>query len=90
MRHRGSVGWERWRQIDEEHSFGIVKAGLSAAAKRNLLPEALIGPMSHILLATLNELALVIAASNDQERAERDALAALEHLFNRLFEGAAG
>ena len=83
------VGWQRWRQIDEAHSFGIVKAGLSTAAKRGLLPEKLIEPMSHILLATLNELALVIAAANDQQRTEREALAALEHLFTRLFDSAA-
>ena len=31
------VGWERWRQIDAAHSFGIVKAGLTAAAKRDAL-----------------------------------------------------
>jgi AcrR family transcriptional regulator len=78
------VGWVRWRQIDEEHSFGVVKAGLRAAAKRDLLPEQMIEPVGHILLAALNELALVIATSRDSRRAEREAIAAFDLLLRRL------
>jgi AcrR family transcriptional regulator len=78
------VGWVRWRQIDEEHSFGVVKAGLRAAAKRDLLSEQMIEPVGHILLAALNELALVIATSQDSRRAEREAIAALDLLLGRL------
>jgi AcrR family transcriptional regulator len=78
------VGWVRWRQIDEDHSFGVVKAGLRAAAKRDLLPEPMIEPVGHILLAALNELALVIATSNDSRRSEREAVAALDLVLGRL------
>ena len=78
------VGWRRWREIDEEHSFGVVKAGLRAAAKRELLPAHLIDPAGHILLAALNELALLIATSRDPKRAEREALAAFDLLLQRL------
>lgn len=78
------VGWARWRQIDEEHSFGVVKAGLRAAAKRGLLPEQMIDPVGHVLLAALNELALLIATSRDSRRAEREAIAAFDLLLRRL------
>jgi AcrR family transcriptional regulator len=78
------VGWVRWRQIDEQHSFGVVKAGLRAAAKRDLLPEQIIEPVGHILLAALNELALLIAMSRDPKRAEREAIAAFDLLLRRL------
>jgi AcrR family transcriptional regulator len=78
------VGWVRWRQIDEEHSFGVVKAGLRAAAKRNMLPEPMIETVGHILLAALNELALIIAMSSDQRRAEREAIAAFDLVLRRL------
>ena len=78
------IGWARWRQIDEEYSFGVVKAGLRAAAKRNLLPEPMIEATGHILLAALNELALLIAMSRDKSKTEREALAALDLLFRRL------
>jgi AcrR family transcriptional regulator len=78
------VGWVRWRQIDEQHSFGVVKAGLGAAAKRDLLPEQIIEPVGHILLAALNELALLIAMSRDPKRAEREAIAAFDLLLRRL------
>jgi AcrR family transcriptional regulator len=78
------VGWVRWRQIDEEHSFGVVKAGLRAAARRNLLPESMTDILGYILLATLNELALFIAMSGDQRRAEREAIAAFDLFLRRL------
>lgn len=78
------VGWARWRQIDEDHSFGLVKAGLRAAAKRGLFPAKLIEPTGHILLAALNELALLIATSDHPVRAEREALQALDRLLERL------
>jgi AcrR family transcriptional regulator len=78
------IGWARWRQIDEEYSFGVVKEGLRAAAKRNLLPEPMIEATGHILLAALNELALLIAMSRDKSKTEREALAALDLLFRRL------
>jgi AcrR family transcriptional regulator len=78
------VGWVRWRQIDEQHSFGVVKAGLRAAAKRDLLPEQMIEPVGHILLAALNELALLIATSREPRRAEREAIAAFDLLLRRL------
>jgi hypothetical protein len=38
----------------------------------------------HILLAALNELALLIAMSRDKRQAECEALAALDLLFRRL------
>jgi AcrR family transcriptional regulator len=78
------VGWARWRQIDEEYSLGVVKAGLRAAAKRNLLPEPMIEATGHILLAALNELALLIVMSREKSKTEREALAALDLLFWRL------
>ena len=78
------VGWVRWRQIDEQHSFGVVKAGLRAAARRELLPEQMIEPVGHILLAALNELALLIATSREPRRAEREATAAFDLLLRRL------
>jgi AcrR family transcriptional regulator len=81
------VGWVRWRQIDEQHSFGVVKAGLRAAARRDLLPERMIEPVGHILLAALNELALLIATSRDPKRAEREAIAAFDVVLRRLLGG---
>jgi AcrR family transcriptional regulator len=79
------VGWQRWRDIDNEHSFGVVRAGLNAAARRGLVPEALVEPLGHVLLATLNELALLIVVATDAEAAELSALATLDLFLERLF-----
>ena len=54
------------------------------AAKRGLLPGGMIEPVGHVLLAALNELALLIATARKSRRAEREAIAAFDLLLRRL------
>jgi AcrR family transcriptional regulator len=78
------LGWERWREIDERHSFGILKAGLARtpAAKR-LTPRAL-DTLAHVLLAALIELAMLVARAKKPRAAQRDAQIVLAELLDRL------
>ena len=78
------VGWARWREIDEDHSLAIVQGGLTIAARRGHLPKDLVPMTSLLVLASLNELALAISTSSDNERSETEALAAVNHLLDRL------
>jgi AcrR family transcriptional regulator len=55
------LGWEKWREIDERHAFGLMKAALEPAAKEAGLPASLIDAFAHMLLASLSEIALMIA-----------------------------
>lgn len=78
------LGWQRWRQIEEEHALGMTKAALSLVAAEGHLPAALVDPFAHMLLAALNEIAIVIARSPDGDAALRDGTAAVEELLRRI------
>ena len=74
------LGWKRWREIDAEHGLGLLKAGLSMAASAGRIPQEMVDPFAHMLLAALSEIALLVARSED----DRPARAALKELLNRL------
>lgn len=78
------VGWERWREIDARHGFGLLKAALAGVADEGLLRPDLVDVVAHMLLAALLELALVIARSPDREAARRAAETAVEELLARF------
>jgi AcrR family transcriptional regulator len=78
------LGWERWRAIEEANALGLIKAAMQAAAAEGRVPIELADAFAHMLLATVNELALVIAKAEDQTAAQRTARATVDELFDRL------
>ena len=77
----GVLGWERWREIGQDHGLGVVTAVLQAAIDAGEIPSQPVRPLAHILLGALDEAALVVARAEDPD-AEREALlAALERLL---------
>jgi AcrR family transcriptional regulator len=59
------LGWRRWREIDAQHGFGLLLAGLRSAARHGrIAPEHLV-ERGHLLLAALMEAALLVGASAD-------------------------
>ena len=79
-----AVGWQKWREIDERHAFGLLKTALQAAtSERHLEPEVL-EVLAHALLAALIEVALVIARSERPEAAMAAAETAIHELIGKL------
>jgi len=78
------VGWQRWREIDECHWFGLIKAGLAESLPPGRHDAAGVDVLAHMLLAALNELAFVIARAEDTEQAAQAGEAALGDLLDRL------
>jgi AcrR family transcriptional regulator len=78
------LGWERWREIEEENALGNTKAALSAVAAEGRLDTALVDTFAHVLLAAVNEIALLVARSPDDADAQRSAEAAVDELLSRL------
>ena len=76
-----ALGWERWRSIDARHGFGILRAGLQAAADHRRIGPDHLAERAHLMLAILIEAALVVGRSDDQ-RATRKAMGTLidEHI----------
>ncbi|WP_214326250.1 TetR/AcrR family transcriptional regulator [Nonomuraea sediminis] len=71
------LGWEAWRAMEERHAFGMLKAVLEAS---EAFPPEEVDLQAHVLLAAINELALLAARTDDTAPAE----AAAEELLNRL------
>jgi AcrR family transcriptional regulator len=78
------LGWERWRAMEERHALGAIRATLQAiAGQGNLRPE-LVGTLAHVLLASVNEIALVVARSDDPAAAMKEGADAIDELLRRL------
>ena len=64
----------------------MLKAVLQQAADAGRVPAHLVEPFAHILLATGNEMALVIALADDVPAAQASAQAAVEEFLTRLLQ----
>jgi AcrR family transcriptional regulator len=74
-----AVGWEKWREIDERHAFGILKGAVEAAG-----PAGSPDVIAHLLLAALIEMAMVVARAERPTSALRDAQAAIDSLLDAV------
>src|SRR6201995_4440064 len=78
------LGWDKWREIDERHAFGLMKAALEPAAKEAGLPATLVDAFAHMLLASLSEVALMIAQAADPATALENGRQAVRELVARI------
>jgi AcrR family transcriptional regulator len=78
------LGWERWREIEEENALGNLRAAMQAVVDDGRLDAALVDPFAHMLLAAVNELALLVARAEDTATAQRQAEVAVDELLTRL------
>jgi AcrR family transcriptional regulator len=84
------LGWQRWREMEERHALGMIKAVLGAMAESGRLAPDLVDMFAHVLLASVNEIALLIARADDQAAASRSAAEAVDEILTRLLGSAAG
>jgi AcrR family transcriptional regulator len=78
------VGWGRWREIDEQHTLGGLRANLELIAAQGRLPAGNVDILAHMVLAAVNEAALMIARAEDPQQALVDGQAAVDTLLDRL------
>ena len=78
------LGWERWREIEEDNALGNLRLAMHAVADDGRIDAALVDPFAHMLLASVNELALMIARAEDTATAQRQAETAVDELLTRL------
>jgi AcrR family transcriptional regulator len=79
------LGWERWRSMEEHHALGLIRAVLQVIADEGHVRPELVGTLAHVLLASVNEVALLVARSEDKEAAMQDGSDAIDELLQRLF-----
>ena len=78
------LGWERWRDMDGGRTLGTLRATLQAVSDSGRLPSALVNPFSHMILAALDEIVLVVARADDPVAAVAEGRMAVEALLDRL------
>lgn len=78
------LGWEQWRAMDEGRTVGAMRAMLQAVSDSGRLPQELVVPFSHMILAALDEAAMVVARAPDSRAALAESSQAVEELLNRL------
>jgi AcrR family transcriptional regulator len=75
------LGWAKWREIEARYGFGLLKASLARAAAEGALAADKVDIFAHILLASLSEVALMIATADDQATAAAEAKDAMATLL---------
>lgn len=78
------VGWQQWREIEEGYALGLVKSVLHAIAEQARLPTDRADLFAHMLLASMNEIALLIARADGDEHVIQQGEAAADELLSRL------
>jgi AcrR family transcriptional regulator len=76
------LGWERWRELDEQGPLGFIRAALAYAAGQGRLDPAQVDTFAHIVLAAANEVTMMIARADDPAAA----LTAEESAFNGFLD----
>jgi AcrR family transcriptional regulator len=77
------LGWDRWRAMGER-PLGFIRAVLQAVADEGGLRPDLVEPLAHVVLAAIDEVALLVAQSADPEAAMASGSDAIDELLRRL------
>jgi AcrR family transcriptional regulator len=78
------VGWQRWREIDEQHAFGLVKGAIAAIAAEGSVKPELVDVVAHMVLASLLEVALLVARADEGRLSIRRGQEAIDELLTAL------
>jgi AcrR family transcriptional regulator len=78
------LGWERWRALNEKYALGATRAVLQQVADEGHLTPDLVTPFAHMILAAIDEVAVVVARSADREAAVAEGKAAVREFLRRL------
>jgi AcrR family transcriptional regulator len=78
------LGWKRMRAVGDQNALGAARATWAAVAAEGRLSPEFADPFAHMLLAALDEIALMIARADDPEAALANGRAAVVELLRRL------
>jgi AcrR family transcriptional regulator len=81
------LGWQRWRGLDENRILGHLRAGLVAAAKGARLAPNQVDVFAHVLLASMNEIAMLIAHADEPDATVAEVDPVVQELLHRLLGG---
>jgi AcrR family transcriptional regulator len=78
------LGWDQWRNMDENNALSAMRGILHAVAQEGRLPEEFADSFAHMVLAAIDEAALMIARAEDPVAAHAQGRAAVAELLRRI------
>lgn len=78
------LGWRTWREIDARYGLGLAIAGLTAVRDAGQIEHRPVEPLAHMLLAALNEAAMLVASSADPDGTRAEVGAVIDRLLASL------
>jgi AcrR family transcriptional regulator len=78
------LGWERWRELDEQGPLGVIRATLAYASEAGVIERRHVDAFAHIVLAAANEVTLMIARADDPVAALAAGESAVAEFLDRL------
>jgi AcrR family transcriptional regulator len=78
------LGWQTWREIEEQHGLGLLQAALEAAMEGGQVERRPAGPLAQVILGALMEAALAIARADDVAAARKEIGASIDRLIEGL------
>ena len=80
------LGWERLREIENQHALSNLRQGLERAVAQGLMAPRPVEPLVQILNGAICEAAMYIARSNDAPHALQHVLAELSIVIDALIK----
>ena len=78
------LGWEQWREIDEQHGLMLVKVALQAVIDSGQMAPVAVEPLAHLLLGALNEAAMMVANAKKPKAARAEVGNTLDLVLDRI------
>lgn len=78
------LGWQKWREIEERYGLGRLKQAMKFIAATGRIREDMVDVFAHVLLASLIEVAFLVARSPNPRSAASTGRKAIKELLERL------
>ena len=78
------LGWEQWREIGMRYGLGLIEGLLRAGMEAGEIRSQPVEPLAHALLGALDEVAMLVARSDDPAAARDDAGQTIELLLGAV------
>ncbi|SFB35727.1 transcriptional regulator, TetR family [Amycolatopsis marina] len=78
------MGWERWREAEDQFSFGLIRSNLQALVDAGEVDEVPVEITARLLFGALSSAATAIAGSADPKKVGAEVEAVIVQLLNRI------
>jgi AcrR family transcriptional regulator len=78
------LGWQAWRELEAVYGLGLVSEALQRVMAAGMIAGRPLQPLAHLVLASLNEAAMLVANASDPAETRAQVGEEVERLLARL------